>query len=249
MAGEPNMTPDWPTLNAYVDGELDIEQRAQVAAAIAADGELALQVASLARLRAATAEAFAAEATAIDAPTLPRAMPRPAWRRWPAMAAAALLAVSIAVAWWSLPGGADPALQAHLRWAASPAEGVVTATRRGTVDIPDLSDAGLRVALVRAEGNALHIGYLGSRGCRVSLWVAPDDAVRPRRDERQGETLIARWAEGGLGYAAIATGMPTARFAAIAAGLEQATLNRRLPDPATRLALQSGRDQSAPCLG
>ncbi|WP_119420205.1 hypothetical protein [Desertibaculum subflavum] len=249
MAGDPPLSPDWVTLNAYVDGELSPGEHAAVAAAIASDAELARRVASLARLRVATAEAFAAEIDGIAMPSVPASAIRPRYRR-AGLAAAAVLALAVSMlAWWTLDRPDDQALQAHLGWAAAPEHSVIAAAQRGAIEIPDLADAGLRVAHVAATGDTMHIGYLGSRGCRVSLWVTPDDEVRTRRDERQGDALIARWSYGGHSYAAIATGMPAARFAVIASSLEQATIERRMPDDATRLALQSGRDQSAPCLG
>lgn len=249
MAGDPHLPPDWVTLNAYVDGELSPAEHAAVAAAIASNADIARQVASLARLRVATAEAFAAEAAGVATPVVPAAAPG-GRRGWIAIAATVLLAVALStVAWWRLDRTEDPAVQAHLRWIASPEQPVVAATQRGAIEIPDLAAAGLRVAHVAAAGDTLHVGYLGNRGCRVSLWVVPDAAVRPRRDQRIGDTLISRWSHGGQGFAAIATGMPAGRFAVIASSLEQATIERRPPDDATRLALQSGRDHSAPCLG
>ncbi len=245
---EPGKRPDWQTLNAYVDGELDVAHHASVAAAIAADGDLAHQVAALARLRAATAEAFAADVSEGVVPALPE--PPRRGRRWAAIAAAALIGVAISLVGWHMYEAAEePALAAHRKWATRPVDPFATASRRVGIAVPDLADAGLQVALVKAVGEAFHIGYLGNRGCRVSLWAAPDGKAAARSEDRRGDTLIARWSGGGYRYWAIASGMPAVRFAVIAASLERATIEQRSPDEATRIALRSGRDQSLPCLG
>ena len=84
----------WDRLNAYVDGELGLEEAAEVAAALVHDGEAAAQVASLTRLRAAMRVGDARE----DAPpfALPPAASAP---RYPLPWAAALLVATLGLAW------------------------------------------------------------------------------------------------------------------------------------------------------
>ncbi|MBT3305927.1 MAG: hypothetical protein HN377_05525, partial [Alphaproteobacteria bacterium] len=52
-------------LNAYVDGELDSASTAEVARAVAEDGELARQVAAISRLRSVLADSLEAPAQSL----------------------------------------------------------------------------------------------------------------------------------------------------------------------------------------
>ncbi len=106
--------PCWETLNAYIDGELPAGEAAEVARALARDRALADQVASLARLKAATQ-------SALSNPDPPLALTLPARRIWNwrpiALAASLTLVVVIGLAVSLTPGdrGGQPAWVAEAR--------------------------------------------------------------------------------------------------------------------------------------
>jgi len=258
--------PDWTELNAYVDGELDGEAAARVAAAVAGDGRLARQVARLARLKSAVQ----ASGEPAPGPLLPSVRPR----RRSGLAASflllALLGGALAVGLQrdsgSTAGTAPDALARaevlHADWLSEPPRteppeaGLLLASlqRFGLpVQIPDLSDTRLRVAhvaLVGEEGEVLHVGYHGTRGCRVSLLALRDRELpeRLRLLPRPGG-LAYLWRAGPVSYVLLADGMDPKRMEVIAGAIEQAT-RRLVPMPAeTRTALAESRAHSQPCVG
>jgi len=260
--------PSWQQLNAYVDGELSASDAAAVARALADDKILAEVVATLSRLKATTQEGIEPFALA---PKRPRTRP---WRR--AAIAASVAAVLIVAAVATLApwmGPTEPpawlagAWQVHDTWAqtemasppASVDSGVVLATlhRFGPQTyLPDLSDARLTLShldiatMADMGGDALHIGYLGNRGCQVSLVLLPGggglsaDLVRYDRGAGRGYA----WRNGKRGYLLLAEGMDEARLALLAETLHRATLELRPFDPDTRTALRESRERSVPCL-
>lgn len=260
------MIPDddqlWQKLNAYIDGELAPAEAAEIAALVASDRRAAAVVATLARLKATTAQAGL---TGAPAEILPRQRARP-WRAALAAAVAALLVVG---GLWVLPIGdtSDARMAAlverHAQWASeadgaaldsSSAARVLVGLGRlgGTAEIPDLTDAGLqlaRISLFEATGTGgLHIGYVGTRGCRVSLIVEPQPAgeTRPAGSMSAG---VASWTVDGVLYTLLASGMHPPRFATIAASAEAATRSRAALGEKLREAMRVERDASPPCLG
>ena len=260
--------PSWEQLNAYVDGELSVSDAAAVARALADDKLLAEAVATLSRLKASTQEGI--EPFALAA-TRPRVRP---WRRVAVAAsvAAVLIVAIVASLVPQMTPAAPPAWlagawQVHDRWAqgettsppAPVGSGVILATSNHfgpQIYLPDLSDARLTlssleiVALPDVRGEALHIGYLGNRGCQVSLIVVPKigdmsaDLVRYDRGAGRGYA----WRSGERGYLLLAEGMDEARLALLAETLHRATLELRPFDPDTRTALRESRERSIPCL-
>ncbi len=260
--------PSWQHLNAYVDGELSASDAAAVARALADDNTLAEAVATLSRLKAATQEGVEPFALA------PGQRPKRRWRR--AAVAASVAAVLLVAALASLRpwlGQASPpaalagAWQVHDTWAqdattSPPApvdSGVMLATlhRFGPQTyLPDLRDARLTlshleiVRLADTRGEALHIGYLGNRGCQVSLILLPGTADLPvdlvRHDRGAGRGYV--WRSGRRGYLLLAERMDEARLALLAETLHRATQERSPFDPETRTALRESRERSAPCL-
>lgn len=253
----------WQQLNAYVDGELDPQAKAEMAAAIAQDRSLADAAATLTRLKAVTNMAFA------DAPAVPI---RPArslrmLRGTAALAAATGVAAMLAVIWLAhvpaSPPDVDAAIGRHAAWAAAdlsaarepPAAPMLVglAGLRRPVEIPDLRDAGLQIARITTlddtHGPAgLHIAYLGSRGCRVSLMVAAAEPGQGPLRHQHGTTAVFRWVAEDLTYSLISSGMPEERFALIAAAAEEA-VRRHAPAPASvRQALRRDRAASPPCI-
>ena len=260
------MKPSWEQLSAYVDGELAADEAAAVAAAIAADPDLAAQVATLTRLKAKTMES----ATAWDLLVPPALLTRSGetsgkgrvWR--PALIAASLtLAVALgAMALIPLRdqrgGSLQAALDLHRNWIAAPA----TSTRMDTIaaaaaltEIPDLSAAGLTLSHVAipgaqaAGGHGVLFAFRGPRGCRVSLWVsdAPQDfTAEPLRQEFDGLVGFV-WRVEHKGYALLTRDMDPQRFATLASAVARITREQFRVDDLTRMALRQSADPALPC--
>lgn len=257
----------WETLNAYVDGELDAERAAEVARAAAKEPEIARQVSMISQLKAA-ATASAEPMPAID---LPRRV-RPLWPRVAAAMAivmvgglAALFALYPASQEesWLLSARAD-----HAEWATTGRIGSVEALsprtylaglhRLGPAPyLPDLSSARLKRESVRyipagdRQAGALHAGYVGTRGCRISLWatVTEKSGFGPLTRHQSGDGPAYSWHAGRLRYVILSSGMAANRFALIAEAAHRATGARSRPDDETRTALARSRNTSPPCKG
>ncbi len=268
---QPAQQPDWQTLNAYVDGELSTAEAAEVARALADDRTLAGRVASLTRLKATVQDM--GEAAEITLPTTRRRHWRPA-----ALAASLALGLAIGVAASFVPWqGSDrpawvvPARASHEAWnmdedrpGAVPVAGGVVLAALGQLGpdgylkayLPDLSAARLTltrletVSLLDGRGEALHAGYRGTRGCKVSLLILADGAALPaaltRYDDRALRTFA--WRTGGHGYLLVAEGMDEARLAMIAETVHRAILEHGPFNEETRTALRESRERSKPCL-
>ncbi len=262
---------DFETLNAYVDGELDLARRAEVADAVAREPYMARQVAALSRLKSEVAGSVETADLGID---LPGRRPR-APRRALAIAASILFAIVAASAIFvtslrDAGPGAELAwaVDAHQGWAgqrrersAEPDRNVVLAalSRVGAAAYaPELFAAKLRVAHVESVarpegGEALLVGYRGTRGCKISLIVATDPGAvsepspAPEPIDAGGPHGY-RWRAGGLAYVMLATGMDRERFSLIAASAHRASLERAPLDPETRMALARSRAESPPCM-
>ncbi len=253
-------------LNAYVDGELSPRERASVAEAIARSPEIAARVATLTRLKSALAEPF-------EAPEdlLPKEKPRNrAWRAIAACAAVILVVSATAVltvthrpagdAWFEV------ARAGHAAWLKEPLParpqepraGLFLASLNrlgGRVHVPDLTSAKLRLTYLRLHPGrnggapALHLGYTGRRGCRLTLWVTPvpDASDSDLKEYRNLPTRAFYWRSGGMAYAVIATGMAERRFTMIARMVYATSLRYRDFDKATRLALRRTSDLAPPC--
>lgn len=263
--------PSWTDLNAYVDGELAPDAAADIAAAVAADGTLAAQVAVLARLKVATGEALAVDPSEMPSVRLARPACRPASsgvRHWRSIAAGIALAGALGTAGWLLAPGPDAtatwitAVEArHRSWLAADPRPVPIDGRAVTLAdvpgragrIPDLGFANLSVAhlVVETSGRqpGLYIGYVGANGCRLGLWIgpAPDELAARLAERRDGDLHGFTWRIGETGYAVMAHGMDPQRLAAIAAHLER-TLRTA---PGTRVAGLDGGGGMAetPCTG
>lgn len=269
--------PTWEDLNAYVDGELTEERAAEVAAALGRDPALADQVAALHRLKGA-AQGLVEEG-GIDLPMEKRQAA--AWLRSGMALAASLAMVFLLGGLWIL---LSPPPERHVVWAtqawvthanwpetASDGTGHQGGEQTGALRlaqqklgpaayVPDLLSAGLSLDHV-GDGPvidgmpSLHLGYRGTRGCRLSLFLlagglgldqqmldlAPDaGSAGPRQ-------AIA-WQGGGFSTLLLAEGMDPLRFAEIARRLFRASLEQRPFDRETRLALQRSYAQAERCL-
>ena len=255
---------DLETLNAYVDGELSPRESAAVAKALVDDAELAEKVAVIHRVKAAIQESR--EDASIELPEAPR----PARRRALIAAAVAVLLLLTAAALWFRPGGQtqvawlDRAWEHHRSWAAEsvaaaePSAGLLLAAinRLGSgALVPDLAAARLRlskVALLEGpEGRSvLQVGYSGTRGCRISLFLLPLEAALGRRPIEFGDakSKAYAWRVGAITYLLLAEGMDMERFALISRKVNEASLERAPFDAETRTALGESRAKSKPCL-
>jgi anti-sigma factor RsiW len=229
---------DLERLNALVDGELAPTERAEIAARLAVERDLASAYATLARLKATTAE------TAKDCPTIFLRQPRRVTVRRHAAAVAACIALVV---------GGVLLVQAWFReeiritgTAEGPTEITLASLPAGTM-IPRLDTAGLKlINLAFHPGSVplLTATYRGPHGCRLDLRAWPVGADAP---PAFGSSLH-RWGVGALVYELTAHGMPDWRFRVIADSAEQQT--RTGADPARidrRLRLASRG--AAPCLG
>jgi anti-sigma factor RsiW len=265
--------PSWTDLNAYVDGELAPDAAADIAAAIAADGGLAAQVAALARLKVATGEALTPDPSDVPPVALVRPARRPAFLgirppsgigHWRSVAAGLALALFVGMAGWLPAPGPDAAAAwiaaveaRHRSWlAADPhpvpvdERAVMLADAPGrTGRVPDLGFANLSVAhlVVETSGRqpGLYIGYVGANGCRLGLWIgpAPDALAAGLTERRNGDVQGFTWRIGETGYAVMAHGMDPQRLTAIAAHLEHSLRAA----PGTRVAGLAEDSGETPC--
>ena len=253
----------WTTLNAYVDGELEPDQAAKVAAALAHDREAAAQVATLTKLRA-TVKA----ASPVLAPppfVLPQARPRPTrWLPWAAAACFALLigAASLGIGHRSAQGSSlSAAIAAHQLWLAQTPPG--TAPRLGVElagaeagALPDLTLASLRLVHLSLDpagrgGGGMLAGYVGPNGCRVGLWIAPVETalpLQPAVEDRDGLAIRA-WRGKRASYALLGRGIDPARLDGIAALVARITRDEPGVPREQVAALAEARSVGPACLG
>ncbi len=200
-------------LNAFIDGELDVEDRAAVMARAARDPAYARELAVLSRLKAATAESV---------PTPDLSVPHRAARRHRlaamAVAASLLLIFAAGIGWTALDGGPtgsdafvlDRAVALHRSWVPhEPGHTMEAAAHPVTAVlhpyVPDLSANGLNLAHVGADKapgpkDTLVVGYIGSRGCRLTLLVSGADGTptEPWRKIETESVIAAVWRAGAL---------------------------------------------------
>lgn len=259
---EPDLL-SWTMLNAYVDGELEPDQAAKVAAALADDRAAAAQVATLTRLRATVKIA-----SPVPAPppfVLPRTPPRMA--RWAPWAAAACIALFMGAASLGIGqrqssiSSLSAAIAAHQLWLAqsppgsAPRLGVELAGAEAGA-LPDLSLASLRLVHLSLDpsgrrGGGMLAGYVGPNGCRVGLWIAPVEAALPPQpavQDRDGLAIRA-WRGERASYALLGRGIDPARLDGIASLV--ARITRDEPGVAREqvAALAEARSVGPACLG
>lgn len=253
----------WTMLNAYVDGELEPDQAANVAAALAGDRTAAAQVATLTRLRAAVK---AASSTPAPPPfALPRVRPRRArWAPWAAAACVALFigAAVLGVGHRQSPGSSlSAAIAAHQLWLAQSPPG--TAPRLGVElagaeagALPDLSLAALRLVHLSLDpsgrrGGGMLAGYVGPNGCRVGLWIAPvEEALPPQPAVQDRDGLAIRaWRGERASYALLGRGIDPARLDGIASLVARITRDEPGVPREQVAALAEARSVGPACLG
>lgn len=223
-------------LNAYVDGELPADAAAMLAQRAAREPDLATRIARLHRLKAAVAGL--AES---DPPALPELSPIPtapgrAPSRWRvSLAVAAALALVVGVAALLAPPRPTPQaeLALHDAWADSGTDAQIAAPVWLTAVIEATGLRLARTAPLMSDGarSGTHYAFVGTNQCRLSLFELPPAAGLDSTLTLlvQGDLRSARWQAGGQSFLVIARNMDGARFATIAAALNEATISRAVP--------------------
>ncbi|MBS0247107.1 MAG: hypothetical protein JSR61_10840 [Proteobacteria bacterium] len=229
---------DLESLNALVDGELPPGERADLAARLASERDLARAYATLAALKAAIGEVGTAPA---DCPTfdLPvRGRSHVVRRVAVGVGLAAALALGVFMT-------APQPLDSANPLAEGPTAITLASLPAGTT-VPRLETAGLKLTgLVIDPGKVPLVSatYRGPHGCRLELRAWPVGATPPDAPETESR----RWTADSLVYELTAHGMPKARFALIAGAAEGQTVANA---DHRRIALQLREaSQGAPCAG
>jgi hypothetical protein len=233
-------TSDFEKLNALVDGELAPADRAELAARLAIDRDLASAHATLAHLKAAVA------ATAEDCPTIVLNLPQSSWVRRHATAIAACAVLALGVGLCAVTGDIFESEGTQQPAAEGPTAITLASLPAGTT-VPRLDTAGLKLI-----GLAFHPGgvplftasYRGPHGCRLDLRGWRVGAVA----SAASGTSMRQWVVGDLVYELAAHGMPAWRFQIIADGAEQQTRVGTDPDRVDRRLREANRG-APPCVG
>ena len=255
--------PGWKRLNAYVDGEISAEDRAEIADSVALDRDLAGHVAALSRLKAAareTLEPYRGPAVEI----LKRSPRRRLWVPVAVSIAGAVLLTGLALGYLQLrdeptnwvaafAGTYTSVLEAEKRSSASPpsAGAILVGLARLGPDafVPDLASARLRILQTEISGaGAVSVLYGGERGCRLGLWImpAPEGLRSALESTRAGPYQAYSWRVGALAYVMLSQIEP-ARFRVIAETAHRVTTERRAINEAMAAALAESRRKSTPC--
>jgi anti-sigma factor RsiW len=239
---------DWEKLNAFADGELAPADQRAMAERLAASPAAAGALRGIVRLKQELQTLPVGHA-----PPLPSTSPRPRWRQAAAIAAALVIATTVALAPVLLKRDATgtflaASLAAHEQFAGSaPPQPAATVMPAGTGPVADeLARLGLQpVWQATSAAGEIRIGFVGARGCRLSLHVRPQAEAAPAPD--QAASTLAGWNAGGRSYLLIATGMPPARFEMIAGFIKVLTSEPAEKAEPLRTALQSDWRSALPC--
>jgi len=251
----------WETLNGYVDGELGARAAAEVAALIARDPAMAARVATLHRLKAASASAVSRH-PAPDSPAALRKRPGLRHRSWGFGAVAAAMATLIVAlaGLWRVQHPAEermasvaPAFAAYRDWLGQPASPELASPAAGQA--PDLSAAGLRLVFARGEWDepgqdGVFFGYVGPHGCKLGLWAGPLAAPLPaepaRLPPREAIEGFA-WAFRDRAYVVAAKGMDRRRLQNLALAVAGLVKREQAPDDEDKIAVRAAAGPGAPC--
>ena len=271
MTREP---PDWPTLNAYVDGELDAREAGAVAEAAGSDAVVADRIACLYQLKGVMPSVPPPPPADLRG-LVPKPRRRPVGSVAGIIAAAAVVMLVIGVALFQLlstvPEGSlrlpQPALAAartlHTDWlaadhganaGASPSLVLAAMSQFSQPPmIPDLTSSKLTIERVtvtdQPDGHVLQVGYRGNHGCHLSLFIFANGKLPSRMvQEDSGTERAYGWQVADLGYMLFAVGMDSARYDLIAHKVEEATRSGTPFDEKTREALAESKARSASCV-
>lgn len=239
---------EWERLNAFADGELAPAEQRAMAERLATSPEAAETLRGIVRLKQELQGLPAGDAP----PPLPAAS-HFGWRRVAAIAAVLVIAAAIALTPILPRQDASESflaasLAAHRQFAIAPPQ--PTATIAPAAALPVASELG-RLGLqpswqaISATGQ-IRVGFVGQRGCRLSLHVSPH--TEPSMPPDQPASMLAGWNAGERGYLLIATGMPQARFEMIAGFIKALTSDPGDKIEPLRTALHSDWRNLQPCL-
>jgi hypothetical protein len=241
---------EWERLNALADGELAPAGQRAMAERLATSPGAAETLHGIIRLKQELRALPADEAPPLPSP--PTSF-HPAWRRVAAVAAALAIAATVALTPILLRQDAPESflaasLAAHEQFAAAPLQPAVTTAPAATDPVTsELARLGLQpVWQATSAAGQIRIGFVGARGCRLSLHVDPHAEPTPK-PEPSGLRL-AGWNAGGRSYLLIATGMPPARFEMIAGFIKALTGGPADKVDSLRTALQKDWRSAQPCL-
>ncbi|MEM8688156.1 MAG: hypothetical protein AAGF81_12550 [Pseudomonadota bacterium] len=251
-----------------MDGELDAATKAEVAAAVAADAKLARKVAQLSLLKAALPEAMPEMPELVETAGKSSAAPSESTTNWRNLAAslAVFVLVGCTVAgvlvWQSLVEDSSSwhlqAKDIHSQWAVNPTtaselHSVSNDSPVVGVDIPDLSSARLAISRLQrvrlGDHLATHVGYVGTRGCRVSLFIFHDEQLsQPASAGLPAGMRKANWRAGRRSYLILSTGMDVRRFTQLASSIKAFTRDPNLLDQSAKQQLAEARRTSRACV-
>jgi anti-sigma factor RsiW len=252
--------------NAFVDDELDRNDRGEVLDAAADDPRLAKELSDLNRLKSVLEDSV--DVPEIELPDI-QVRQNKIFRGAlaPALAAGFALFAVLGIGLWfttlSTPSHGVPvawAIETHKSWrdSATRAGALLRPVRPANVrlnaHVPDLSPAKLRIAHIGEATTlgglpALVVGYLGTRGCRITLLVdpAPEGLGKKAIKFEVGRLHGVVWRAGKLRHVILAEGMAPGRFKLMAETVRKSSLERLPLDDATRIALAKSRTVSPPC--
>jgi anti-sigma factor RsiW len=250
--------PDFKTLSAYVDGELDPAEASRLAHLIATDEGLARRVAKLFEMKVGVAK-LAPEVAVVTVP-----QNRPARGLFAPLAlVTSLIAVVLGALVWSGILDMRPistiaqdmvgdAVLLHDRW-TSENPSAAPAGLPADFFTPELVSAGLTLSMVRTDTTisgrpAVHAGYVGRHGCRLSLFETRSEVGEETfRVTSRADLQFATWTSGSSFYLLVARRMDEGRFILIASALRTMTGRRGAdPDHETIAELRTARQ---PCVG
>lgn len=243
---------NWEKLNAFADGELAPAEQRAMAERLAGSPEAAERLRGIIRLKQEL-RALPADEAELPLPSL-SAPPRPRWRQVATIAAVLVIATAVALAPMLLWRDSSEtflatSLAAHEQFASSaPPPTAPSITPAAALPITsELARLGLEpIWQATSATGQVRIGFVGARGCRLSLHVSPQAEPAPAPD--QAAPTLAGWNAGGHGYLLIATGMPPARFEMIAGFIKALTSEPADRVEPLRTALQSDWRSAQPCL-
>jgi len=270
------MKPDANALNAYVDGELDRDDAAAIARAVAGDPVLARKVAALSNLRSTLAESVEIpdldinDLVSVENTNVADGKNNFINKKFALAACLAGLLVAGSYLYRDLTtqivsdDWTTPVLAANNLWsldnptaetASVHTVGAVSGELAKLVYVPDLTSAKLQMVYVNShhvtDGAALYVaGYAGTRGCKITLvaQTATGQLDGVMRDISTQELHAFAWNAGPLDYVLMSQGMESKRFELIATTVRQSSIDHQPVSSETRIALGISRETSAPCL-
>ncbi len=260
----------WEIVNGYVDGELAPREAAEVAKAVATDPEIAEYVSMLSSLKAAVAYSTDGVARNIDLSPTTKKSKKFGWLPWAAGIATLLILGALMSALVVKPNllypasGVQLAEMIHTEWLKSEYERPTSKDRallKATLEglyldayVPDLTKVNLSFSGIRrvtAQGvEGVHIGYVGPRGCMVSLVVFKNHIRLSEKISyfRAGGRPVYGWRVGTTGFYLLAHKMDPYRVDSIAEVVHELTRARLPLDPQSVIALNDARASSEPCV-